>query len=318
MAMVKVLVKELNERFGISNALLFERDEHGMERANIKTRQAEATVYLQGAHITHYRPARQKPLLFLSSKSNFAPGKAIRGGIPIIYPWFGPKSDDPKAPMHGFARTSLWQVDSANQTDSFLELRLSLDTAKHSKLRLLVQVGRRLHIELEVTSASETPITFEEALHSYFAVSDVRTVFIQGLSAATFIDKTDQMRRKIDEDQVLRLRGETDRVYVNSESSCRIFDLVAKRCIRIDKTNSATTVVWNPWIEKAKKMADFGEDEWQGMLCIETANAADNAITLQPGGTHRMSASISAESFDPVRLMATLPHPQAARMRRAG
>src|SRR5205807_9344732 len=117
------MVKSLNERFAIPNALLFEIDQHGMERAVIKIPQAEAIIYLQGAHITHYQPAGQKPVLFLSSKSNFAPGKAIRGGIPIIFPWFGPKQDDPKAPMHGFARTLQWKVDSTKQIDDFIELR---------------------------------------------------------------------------------------------------------------------------------------------------------------------------------------------------
>jgi glucose-6-phosphate 1-epimerase len=312
------MVKELNERFGIANALRFEVDEHGMERAVIRTRAAGAMVYVQGAHITHYQPVGDSPVLFLSSKSNFAAGKAIRGGIPIIYPWFGAKSDDPKAPMHGFARTSQWQVDSARKTDSFVELGLTLDSPNHSNLRLLIQIGPRLHIELQVTSASNAPLTLEDALHSYFAVSDVHNVFIQGLSGTTFIDKTDQMLRKKDQEQMLRLAGETDRVYVNTDSICRIFDVSAKRCIKIVKTNSATTVVWNPWIEKAKTMSDLGEGEWQRMLCIETANAADNAITLGPGGVHRMSASISAESFDPVTLLATLPHPQRATMRRAG
>jgi glucose-6-phosphate 1-epimerase len=316
--MAKDPLKELNDRFALGDQLRFELDEHGMERAVIKTPQAEAIIYLNGAHITHFQPAGQQPLLFLSSKSNFTPGKAIRGGIPIIYPWFGHKKDDPNAPMHGFARTSRWRVDLTKQIDDFVELRLTLESPKHSNLRFLTQVGPRLNIELQVSSASATPLTFEEAFHSYFAVSDVRNVFIQGLTGTAFIDKTDQMLRKTDEDQVLRLEGETDRVYINTESTCRIFDIPAKRCIKILKINSATTVVWNPWMDKAKKMPDMGDDEWRQMLCIETANTADNAITLQPGGTYRMSASINAESFDPVAILASLPHPQGIQRRRAG
>ena len=312
------MVKELNKEYGIPKVLRFELDEHGMERAVIKTSAVQAIIYLQGAHITNFHPRGEKPLLFLSSKSNFATGKAIRGGIPLIFPWFGAKRDDPNAPMHGFARTSQWQVNLAQQIGDVVAMQFALDVPNHSSLRFFVLMGPQLDITLEVLNDSALPLTFEEAFHSYFAVSDVRNVFIEGLSRATFIDKTDQMSRKIDGDQMLHLEGETDRVYVNTESTCRIFDPLAKRCIKIAKTHSATTVLWNPWSEKARTMADMGKDEWQRMVCIETANAADSAITLQPGETHRMSASIGVEAFDPVAVSAKMPHPEAKRMRRAG
>jgi glucose-6-phosphate 1-epimerase len=310
-------IEQLQSRFAIPNTLHFELDEHGLERAIIKTRPAEAIIYLQGAHITHFQPKGEKPLLFLSSKSNFAPGKAIRGGIPLIFPWFGPKSDDPKAPMHGFARTSQWQVESAKQIGNRVAIQFALDVPHHSSVRFSVWIGPQLQMELQVTNQSKAPLTFEEAYHSYFAVSDVRDVFIQGLARETFIDKTDRMNRKVDDDHALRLEGETDRVYVNTKSLCRIFDPSARRCINIAKTNSATTVVWNPWIDKSKTMSDMGENDWQQMLCIETANAADNAITLKPGSTHEMSAQIGIEPFDPAALSAKLTDAQTKRLRRA-
>src|SRR5204863_2205837 len=184
------------DRFAIPNALHFELDQHGMERAVIKTPQAEAIVYLQGAHITHYQPAGQKPVLFLSSKSNFAPGKAIRGGIPIIFPWFGAKKDDPKAPMHGYARTSPWRVDSSKATGDVIDLGLTLESPGHSTLHLLIQIGPQLHLQLQVTNTSPNPITIEEAFHTYLAISDIRHAFVVGLADTTFIDKTDKMQRK--------------------------------------------------------------------------------------------------------------------------
>ncbi len=312
------MAKDLNDRFAIPNALHFELDEHDMERAVIKTPQAEAIVYLQGAHISQYQPAGQKPVLFLSSKSNFAAGKAIRGGIPIIYPWFGEKKDDSKAPMHGFARTSQWQVDFAQPIGDFVQLGLRLDSPQHSDLRLIILIGALLNIHLQATNVSNAPLTFEEAFHTYFAVSDVRNVFVQGLAGTTFIDKTDQTRRKLDTEPMIRLQGETDRVYVNTQSTCRVFDMAERRCIKIWKTNSATTVVWNPWTGKAKTMSDMGENEWQRMLCIESANAADNAITLQPGAMHQMSAFISLEAFDPIATLANRQHSPDAQQRRAG
>jgi glucose-6-phosphate 1-epimerase len=287
------MVKELQKKFGIDKQLRFELDPHDMPRAIIKTDLAEAIIYLNGAHITHYQPAGHAPVLFLSSKSNFIPGKAIRGGIPIIYPWFGPKKDDPTAPMHGFARTSQWQVESTIATANTIQLKLSLN-----QLRFTISIGRNLHVSLEVYNDSSAPLTFEEALHTYLAVSDVRTCIIAGLTGQTFIDKTANHQRKVDDAHSLRLQGETDRVYVNSETDCRIIDPIARRYINILKHNSATTVVWNPWIEKAKKMSDFGDDEWQNMLCVESANAADNAITVAPGATHSMSATLSVQSLN--------------------
>jgi glucose-6-phosphate 1-epimerase len=308
------MVKDLNERFAIADKLRFELDDHDMERAYIKTAAAEATIYLNGAHITHYQPAGQNPLLFLSPKSNFARGKAIRGGIPLIYPWFGPKKDDPTAPMHGFARTSQWQIESTNETGDVIELVFRLDP----NLRYQVQVGKSLDLSLDVKNTSTTPLLFEEAFHTYLSISDIRATLIEGLAGATFIDKTDQMKRKIDEHEVLRLEAETDRVYLNTTSTCKIYDLAARRRITIEKKNSSTTVVWNPWSEKTKKMTDLAPEDWPHFICIETANAADNAITLALGGVHTISASLHADAFDALPLFVNLKGPIPAAKRRAG
>jgi glucose-6-phosphate 1-epimerase len=262
-----------------------------MERAVVKTNHAHAIIYLNGAHITHFQPIGQKPVLFLSGKSNFIPGKAIRGGIPIIYPWFGAKQDDPKSPMHGFARTSHWQVEKTDLDANTAELIFSLDS-----LRFHVRISDTLEMILEVRNSSATPLIFEEALHSYFLVSDAREIGVHGLSNQTFIDKTDGMKRKTSRPTALRLTGETDRVYINSTTLCQIEDLGWNRQIRIEKTNSFSTVLWNPWIEKAKKMSDLADQEWQNFLCIETANAADNAVTLAPGAIHEMRATISCSN----------------------
>jgi glucose-6-phosphate 1-epimerase len=290
-------VDQLNHRFAIGDQLRFELDPHGMERAVIHTELAKAIIYVNGAHVTHYQRIGERPILFLSSKSNWAPGRAIRGGIPIIYPWFGPKKDDPNARIHGFARTSQWRVEKSAIGNSFVELTFALDVPQHSNLRYVVRIGKALEMQLQVHNDYATPLTFEEALHTYLAVSHVRLVFVQGLRGRCFIDKTDEMRRKTDADDLLGVGAETDRVYVNAPDGCKLFDLPWKRCIHITKSNSSTTVVWNPWSEKTKTLPDLGNDEWPRMLCIETANAADNAITLAPGQTHQMSAAIRTEKL---------------------
>jgi glucose-6-phosphate 1-epimerase len=289
------MVKELNHRFGIRNALHFDLDQHGMERAVVKTPQAEAIIYLQGAHITHYQPAGHKPVLFLSSKSNFAPGKPIRGGIPIIYPWFGAKVDDPSAPMHGFARTGMWQLEHVfDRPPNNIQLSFDLN----GQLKFAVIIGRTLGISIGVPNNSSASISFEEALHTYFAVSDVRQVALHGLKGRTYIDKNDGFKRKLDNDDPLRLTGSTDRVYINSEDEVIIYDPQWARRISIKKeksvaAHSATTVVWSPW----KEMSDLPDHEWPRMLCVETANAADNAITLTPGHFHTMTAYVAVESL---------------------
>ena len=286
--MAKVPVAELQARYGIGDQLRFELDQHGMERALIRTKAAHAIIYLNGAHIAHFQPMGERPLLFLSSKSNFTPGKAIRGGIPIIYPWFGAKQDDPSAPMHGFARTSLWEVETTDLDSNSAELVFSLDS-----LRYHVRISDSLELTLEVRNSSATPLLFEEALHSYFSVSDAREVGIHGLSNQTFIDKTDGMKRKISRPTALKLTAETDRVYLHSTTLCQIEDPEWNRKIRIEKSGSFTTVLWNPWNEKSSKMSDLSQDDWLNFICIETANAADNAITLAPDAVHNMRAVIS-------------------------
>src|SRR6267142_1186944 len=178
--MAKDLVNELQNRFGIGDQVRFELDQHGMQRVVIKTKHANAVIYLNGAHITHFQPIGQRPVLFLSGKSNFIPGKAIRGGIPIIYPWFGAKQDDATAPMHGFARTAQWQIEKTDLDANAAELIFSLDS-----LRYHVRISELLEMILEVRNSSSTPLVFEEALHTYFAVSDAREVGVHGLSNQT-------------------------------------------------------------------------------------------------------------------------------------
>lgn len=252
-----------------------------LESALVSTPAAQGEIYLQGAHIARWTPAGERPVLFLSSKSVFAPGKAIRGGVPIIFPWFGPRSDGKPGPSHGFARTSLWTRES-NQ-----ELAFGL-AAEGFRLRFVVAMGSALEMSLEVRNESSAEVQFEEALHTYLAVSDIRQVSVTGLGGATYIDKTDAFRRKMQGADPLRLTKQTDSVYLNTTAACEVSDPGWERRIVIDKAYSASTVIWNPW----SGMPDLGADEWSGFICVESANVSDNAVTLAPGATHRMSASI--------------------------
>lgn len=160
-------------------------------------------------------------------------------------------------------------------------------------LRHRITIGATLEMTLETQNLSTTPFGIEEALHTYFVVSDARNVSISGLSNSAYVDKVDAGARKVQDSAPIRITGETDRVYPSSQSACVIEDPALQRRITVEKSGSNTTVVWNPWIAKARSMADFGDDEWPGMLCVETANSGENAVTVSPGESHLMTASIS-------------------------
>jgi len=229
------------------------------------------------------------------------PGKAIRGGVPVIFPWFGPRSDGQPGPQHGFTRTMPWEVEASRlRDDGKVELTLALGpnettralgySAFHVRFRLIV--GAELELELETRNDDAQPLVFENALHSYFAIGDIHQVSVAGLEGTTYIDKTDGFKRKTQPDEPVRLTKETDQVHLNSRSTCTVDDPRWNRRIVIEKTGSDSTVVWNPWSDKTKGMADMAPEEWKEMICVETANAADNVIRLAPGGLHKLTALI--------------------------
>ncbi len=291
--------------FEIPDALRFEKTPGGLVRAAISTPAAEATIYLQGAHVAEWKPAGQRAVLFLSSRSQFVPGKAIRGGVPVIFPWFGPRSDGRPGPQHGFARNLEWTIEETGLRDGRVAIELTLQPNETTRtlgyhafhLSLRVTVGPDLEFELETRNGAEQPLTYEEALHAYFAVADIHQASVLGLEDTTYIDKTDAFRRKKLGHEPLRIAQETDQVHLNATAPCVIHDPVWNRRIIIEKAGSESTVVWNPWTEKTKGMSDMAPGEWKQMLCVETANAADNAVHLAPGESHQLAAVIRVGSL---------------------
>jgi D-hexose-6-phosphate mutarotase len=239
----------------------------------------------------------------MSAESRFEPGKPLRGGVPICFPWFGPKAGSPEAPPHGYARILPWTVEAVTrETGGSLRavLALSAEAAarggfpRELSLSLAVTVSRSLRMELTVRNVDSGAASFEEALHSYLAVSDVRQVRMSGLERVGYVDKTAGMARQAGEDAPIAIAAETDRVYLGAKGTVTVEDPGWRRRIVVGKQGSATTVVWNPWVAKAEAMPDFGDDEWTGMVCVETANALDDAVTLAPGASHVMTATLEA------------------------
>jgi glucose-6-phosphate 1-epimerase len=269
----------------------------GSRSITLETPEAQARVVLQGAHVTHWQPRGARPVLFVSPRSVEAPGRAIRGGVPICFPWFAARADDPAAPAHGFARIRDWHLVQRTDRTAVFGLDSDADTRRlwpHDfRLRFRVVVGATLDLTLETTNTSTAPFTVEMALHTYVHVSDVAAVTITGLEGATYIDKVDGRARKHAGAAPLRFDGEVDRVFVETSATCVVDDPGLRRRIAVAKTGSATTVIWNPGPARAAALADLGPDAWRMMVCVETANADDDRLTLGPGGVHRMSTTLS-------------------------
>ncbi len=300
-------IDQLNASFAIPDILSF--DEHGgLLRARITTPACSGELYLQGAHITAWQPANEQPVLFLSEKSAFAPGHAIRGGIPIVFPWFGPRTATPESPrsdgpQHGFARTQPWQLDFGAYAAGELHLSLSLEPTELSRslgfdnflVAYQITFGRELRLRFSVANGGTQPLRIEEALHTYLHVGDVEQARVHGLFEAEYLDKNDNFARKIQTEPILTFAGPIDRPYLNTTSPIVVDDPALHRRITVTKANSNTTVVWNPWANAG--LADMPEDGWRAMLCIESANAMENALTLQPREAHVMETTISVEAL---------------------
>jgi len=281
-----------------------ERGPGGLERLRLVAAEGEAHVFLHGGHVSHFQPKGERPVLWLSRESRFERDRPIRGGVPVCFPWFGPKAGAPEEPMHGFARILPWTVGRVTrEPDGRLEavLVLTNEAAARSGYRLelgltlTVSVGRSLRLALAVRNADAASVRFEEALHSYFAVSDVRGVRVHGLEGTSYLDKTDAMAHKPGASGPIAISAETDRVYLDTTATVAIEDSGWGRRVVIAKTGSATTVLWNPWVAKARAMPDFGDDEWTGMLCVETANVGEQAVTLAPAAAHLLTATVRVE-----------------------
>ena len=303
-------LQTLSDQFTIPGVLAFSQTEQGLIRANIITSACIAEFYLQGAQITQWQPTGQQPVLFLSERSFFTPGKAIRGGIPIIFPWFGARTatpDDPRTdgPSHGFARISEWTLAFAALAGDDLHLTLTLgpsDTSRslgYNQFALVyeITIGAELNLKLTVTNQDSKPLHFEEAFHTYFSVGDSQQISIIGLSDTEYLDKTDNFNKKRQTDPLLKLTGETDRPYLDTLVPVNIDDPVLRRRITVDKAESKTTVVWNPWSTLTATLPDMSPDCWLTMVCIETANVATNAINLASGAHHTMEAHIFVQQF---------------------
>jgi glucose-6-phosphate 1-epimerase len=295
---------EADRRFEIPGTASVVEGNGGLQKVCITSPEVVGEMYLHGAHITSWKPAGREEVLFLSSQSRWEHGHAIRGGVPICFPWFGGKANDPKAPAHGFVRTKAWQLESIAQTGDGVTVSMFTESDEDTKrwwpteFRLVYRVtfAAELRLELVVTNTGETSLRFEEALHAYHRVGSILKTRVAGLDTVHYIDKTDSNRKKIQHGEIA-IVSETDRVYLDTSDAIELEDPVLNRRTRVAKENSRTTVVWNPWVQKAHSLPDFADDECMEMICIETSNVTDFAVDLSPGQQHKMKALVRVSDF---------------------
>ena len=298
-------VTRLNEEFSLKHdehSLSFQEGRGGIPVIEIFNQHASALVSLQGAQVLSWIPRGRagdssEDCIWLSQDAVFAPGKSVRGGIPICWPWFGQHPDNtPGYPAHGFARTRLWQVAATvalENGDTRIDFSLQPDETtkamwpEGASVGYSIRIGKKLELELVTRNNGDSPLQISEALHTYFKVGDISQVLLHGLDDTDYLDKPDNFRRKHWHGPVT-IEGEVDRVYLDTATDCVMEDRSLNRTIIIIKCGSHSTVVWNPGEAVAETMGDLGPNGYRQMLCVESANAADNTVTIQPGKSHQL------------------------------
>jgi D-hexose-6-phosphate mutarotase len=297
--MITTDIPERLKRFEIPGRITVLEGNGEMPKIEMTSDWSAAEIYLHGAHITDFQKKGEPPLLFTSQFSQFAEGKPIRGGIPVIFPWFGAREG---GSAHGFARTAEWELHEATTVpEGGVSLRFGFPGCAESAMwpafatNYVVTITDKLTLELIVTNSSgNQELAFENCLHTYFAIGDISDVAVAGLKGASYYDKADHFVQKTDNADAIRISSEEDRIYFDTTKTVEIVDPVLKRRIRIEKSGSASTVVWSPWISKSQQMSDFGNEEYKRMLCVESGNVAKNKLTLAPGKSSVLKVVLSS------------------------
>ena len=260
-----------------------------------------ALVYLHGAHVAEWCPAGQLPVIWMSDFSRFSTADALRGGIPLCFPWFGQNAADPTLPNHGWARLAEWtligaviRVDDAELTFELTEQSVGVPAgAAPMRLHYVVTVGSELTVALEVLNTGDADLRFEEAFHTYLAVGDVLTTSIDGYTNLSYIDRTVTPEATAVSAEPVRFDGDQiDRIYPMPRGAV-VNDRANSRVITVAAAASAHSVIWNPGSAKAADMGDFGDTEWTSMVCVEALNIRDSAVSLGPGASHRMTTTVA-------------------------
>ena len=297
--------QKLNADFAIQEQLHFESHDSGVVMAVIDNQYGKAMVSIYGGHIVSYQPKGQvEDVFFLSEQAEYGAGKAIRGGTPICWPWFADDTSGLGRPAHGFARRLLWQVATTLTHDdgsTTIQLKLTSDEitlavwAHAFELTMEITVGASLTLALTTKNVGEKSMEISQALHTYFNISDAAAISIKDLDNVPYLNKLKDFSQE-QEDGNVTVQGEIDRIYFDVPKTARLFDKGYQREIVINGEGSNTTVVWNPGPETIKSLSDIPATTYQSFICIETANAAKDLITLEQGQSHCLKADYLVKS----------------------
>ncbi|KGS15061.1 MULTISPECIES: D-hexose-6-phosphate mutarotase [Pseudomonas syringae group] len=281
----------------------------------IRHGEAELLVAQQGAHILSYQVAGQPPLVWLNEEAVFKKGKPIRAGMPICWPWFGNLERNPQsvqamrdssepAKAHGEVRALDWQLLGIGEDGDALLVEFVLPEAEghlpgwphNVALKLSIRLDHALNVSLVSYNCGTEPVTLSQALHTYFAISDIRQVSVEGLDGLNYVDTLENWEER-EQAGDLTFTGETDRIYKDTPGVLSIVDPEWQRRIHVRSLGSKSAIVWNPWVEKTARFTDMAADGWQRMVCVETANVLDDVVTLAPDQMHVLGVSIWSEAL---------------------
>lgn len=280
----------------------------------VQTPQAELLLAEQGAQILRYQRLGEPPLIWLSEQAAGQRGQSVRGGVPVCWPWFGDLARNPAAllaqyrgdaaPFHGLVRNLAWECRESVVDGEGVRLLFACPQPEDGlpgwphavDVELEIRLGTRLYLSLRSHNRGQRPVWISQALHSYFAVSDIRDVKVRGLEGCRYIETLDEWR-EYRQNGALRFTGETDRIYLDLPAQLELHDSGWQRKICLHSQQSHSAVLWNPWIDKAQRLSQFAEDAWQHMLCIETANVWDDCMQLGPNESHSLDLSLWGEAI---------------------
>lgn len=279
----------------LSPSVSIEQSDSGLEYINVASDFCSAKIFLQGAQLTQFTPSGKNPLIWVSNEEDYQEGKSIRGGIPICWPWFG-VNPNPDWPIHGVARTSLWRAGEVSEQDDEIRVSLTLPMTQvdetywpyKSTLKVEFILTSKLEVRLTTTNLSEQTITFSQALHTYFPTSAITDTKVDGLQGAQYIEFGEG---PFEQNELIGFARETDMVYTQAESTQRI--ITPEGIIEVGRENSSSCVLWNPWIDKSKRLSNFADDEYHTMLCLEAANVMEDSAIVAPGQSHTLTTTIS-------------------------
>ncbi len=297
-------VNQLDKEFGIPSQLKVVEGKGGFPVIEIDSPKAKAKISIYSGQVISYQPAGEpQDLIFLSENAYYQPGKAMKGGIPICWPWFGPDPEDKGRASHGFVRNRMWDLLSTEKTaDGDIKVKLGVTDSEETRaiwphsfeLVIEITIGAQLAVALLTKNTGDQAFSITQAFHTYFSTGDISQVIVSGLDNAPYIDKVDNGAEKTQHGDI-RISEEVDRVYTNVKPELSIEDGELGRHIRISTTGSSTAIVWNPWKEISTKMADLEDNDYQRFVCVETANAADEVIEVSPGEQYKLQAVYAVE-----------------------